>query len=249
MLLTWNARTANREDDTWERQIIHKLVDRRVDGIILRPSCEEFQSSYFEEIWERDIPLILVDREMSFVKTDFVGTDDQTGGKQAAEFLYSLGHRRLLFAGESELVSTSRHRKEGFIAAVAGMPDAYCRVLDLGRPEAPAELAEILRSPDRPTGVFAYNDAVGESIVMLAKEAGLEVPRDLSVVGFGNEPSPSAPIALTTFDQQPMVIGDAAAKLYLERTNRTGPKKVRRILIEAKLVERQSTSQFWLGSQ
>ena len=252
MLLTWNARTSNhdREDDTWERQIIHKLVDRRVDGIILRPSCEEFQSSYFEEIWERDIPLILVDREMSFVKTDFVGTDDQTGGKQAAEFLYSLGHRRLLFAGESELVSTSRHRKEGFIAAVAGMPDAYCRVLDLGRPEAPAELAEILRSPDRPTGVFAYNDAVGESIVMLAKEAGLEVPRDLSVVGFGNEPSPSAPIALTTFDQQPMVIGDAAAKLYLERTtNRTGPKKVRRILIEAKLVERQSTSQFLLGSQ
>ena len=112
-----------------------------------------------------------------------------------------------------------------------------------------AELAEILRSPDRPTGVFAYNDAVGESIVMLAKEAGLEVPRDLSVVGFGNEPSPSAPIALTTFDQQPMVIGDAAAKLYLERTNRTGPKKVRRILIEAKLVERQSTSQFLLGSQ
>ena len=243
MMVAWNSRSLNKKDDAHERQIIHQLVDRRVDGIILRPTCEEFESSYFEEIRERDIPLILVDREMSKVFTDFAGTNDEAGGTAAAEYLIALGHRQMLFVGAGEQVSTSRHREAGFRKVLSESANACCKTIDLdvNKKDAHAEILKLLKQKNRPTAIFCYNDPVAEYIASIVAESELSIPNDISLVGFGNEPSGNCNIALTTFDQHPQKIGQTAAKMYLERTRKTGKSETRRELILPDMIIRSST--------
>ena len=266
MLLSWNNRSLNKEDEVLERQIIHQMTDRRVEGIILRASSEKFQSSYFEEIWERDIPLILVDRDLPNVKADFVGTDDQLGGKLAAEHLLELGHKKLLFIGAGESLSPSRYREEGFYKAIKSTPHASAESINITistpkrsqdllnetfnkrKPhdlEDPQELWEplhqILKSAQAPTAIFCYSDKIAREVAKVIQEEGLSIPEDISLIGFGNIANSDSTLSLTTFEQHPVQIGILAAKIYLDRTNSRGPKEIRRELIAPELVIRNST--------
>ena len=227
MLLGWNPLKADQREETTERKIIHQLIDRRVDGVILRPSSEAFERSYFEEIWERDIPLILFDREMSNVATDFVGTDDEAGGRMAAEYLISLGHQKLLFIGSSERVSTSRLREAGFRNVLSETANAWGQSLDVDRSALDSAVLQLLKQDNAPTAIFCYNDVTAGVVASLLVSEGFDIPGNVSLVGFGNEPSGSCPVALTTFDQHPHLIGETAAKMYLDRVNEDSRNGVR----------------------
>ncbi len=242
MLLAWGNGMPDTQDDASERKIIHQLIDRRVDGVILRPSCEAFERSYFEEIWEREIPLILVDREMSKVSTDFVGTDDEAGGRAAAQHLIELGHRHLLFIGSSELVSTSRHREKGFRDLLSETPNAYGRSLNLDAAGFDEQLDQLLKQDDRPTAIFCYCDPVAERVATGLLERGLNIPGDISLIGFGHQASGHCPILITTFDQHPALIGKTAADLDLQRVEEGLADSTRQERIPADLVIRNSTA-------
>jgi DNA-binding LacI/PurR family transcriptional regulator len=239
MFLSWNYDILKAEDEATERHIIHKLIDHRIDGIILRPSSEEFERSYFEEIWERNIPLIIVDREMSKVKTDFAGTDDDAGGQAAAEYLISLGHRNILFVGASDHVSTSRRREDGFRKALSESPNAYGKAISIV--DAAEKLPHILKQADRPTAIFCYNDPLAEQIIPIIQKTGLSIPNDISIVGFGNVSSGNCTVPLTTFDQHPLIIGATAAQMYLDRVNNGNSNGIRHELIKPDLIIRAST--------
>ena len=241
MLVRWNANILGQIDDTNERQIIHQLIDRRVDGIILRPSCEAFERSYFEEIWEREIPLILVDREMSKVTADFVGTDDAFGGRAATQFLVELGHRQLLFVGSGEKVSTSRHREEGFRDVLCESPNACGQSLDNDAPDFEERLIQRMTQDRSPTAIFCYSDPTAELVATILMEQGLSIPGDVSIIGFGNQASGSLPFPLSTFDQHPGLIGKTAAEMYLERINEDARSSFRQEHIKPDLVIRAST--------
>ena len=242
MLLAWNPVSKHGKDDQQERRIIHQMIDHRVDGLILRTGSEEFERSYFEEIWERNIPLIVVDRELSKVHTDFVGSDDIAIGRTAASHLLTLGHRQLLFVGDSPQVSTSRQREAGFRKGLSEAAGTSCICIDFEDGQGADAIRMCLLGENRPTAVFCYSDPTAETVYEIIKQAGLSVPSDISLVGCGNTPSSGFTVPLTTFDQHPNLIGRAAATLYLERVygrKTTGP---RRELIPANLVVRASTA-------
>lgn len=240
MLLSWNSRTLNQKNVDLERQIIHRMIDRRVDGILLRPSSEGFERQYFEEIWERNIPLILIDREMSNLETDFVGSDDRRGGQMAAEYLLGLGHRRMGFVGVSTLVSTSRHREDGFRDVLHQTPGTTCITVDILQQSDLQKLRDLLSMRNRPTALFCYHDPLANTVADLASSLGLAIPRDISVVGFGNVPTQNDGVALTTFEQHPQRIGAAAARLYLDRIKGHQEREFQREIIPADLVVRGS---------
>ena len=241
MLLAWNPVDKHSKSDQQERHIIHQMIDRRVDGLILRTGSEDFERSYFEEIWERNIPLIVVDRELAQVPTDFVGTDDKAVGMSAAQHLMSLGHRRLLFVGDSPEVSTSRYREQGFRKVLSESVGVSCICIDYDNGNGAEAVQQCIQSSKRPTGVFCYNDKTAEEVFEIITRAGLSVPRDVSLVGCGNTPKVAFPLPLTTFDQHPFLIGKSAAELYMARTY--GKQTIsRRELIPAGLIVRASTS-------
>jgi LacI family transcriptional regulator len=245
MLHAWNPRSTTPADDPTEALIIHQMIERAVDGVILRPSSEEFERSYFEEIWQRGIPLITVDRQMALFQSDFVGTDDVRVGEDAARCLLRLGHRRLLFVGAPGGVSTSRLRGQGMRQVVSETLNAACSQVALDWSMSPApQLQRVLSGPDRPTGVFCYSDNEARVFCQAVRSCGLRIPEDISVIGcgnlsFGRESSP----ALTSFDQYAHQIGARAAELYLERINPGSlPTAPRTILVPATLIERGTTA-------
>jgi DNA-binding LacI/PurR family transcriptional regulator len=78
-------------------------------------------------------------------------------------------------------------------------------------------------------------------VVSIVQEAGLSIPGDISIMGFGNEPSGNCAVSLTTFDQHPLKIGAAAAQMYLDRVNGDASNGIQRKLIAPDLVARAST--------
>ena len=245
MFLVWNKEDVAVPDSRKELEYIHRLIDRRVDGVILRPAHDDVSNIYFSEVWERGVPLVVIDRELSNVRCDFAGTDDEAGGRLAAEYLLSLGHRRLGQIAGPSAVSTAKDRRIGFEKAVAEFGrSAACRTI-----EAPTfanvkkEALQLMQSNPRPTAVFGVNDDAARDLFGVAATLGLRIPGDLSVVGFGDLPYGEYLLpSLTTFRQNTYGIGEKAAKLLLARCagGRSRTAKQDRIRLKPELVIRGS---------
>ena len=101
---------------------------------------------------------------------------------------------------------------------------------------------EMLRRPDRPTAVFAANDISGLEIVRVASELGLDVPRDLSVIGFDDVPEASrANPPLSTIRQPMQTLGATAAKLLLSLLEGERPQETQ-LRLPTRLVRRATTA-------
>ncbi len=231
--------------ESLELRQIYRLIDRRVDGIILRSVDDAANDTYLHEIADRQLPLVAVDRLLDRYPSDFVGNDDRSLGRLAAEYLLGLGHRRLAFVGGPETVSIFRLRAKGF-AELARAGGAACRSLfepALGEMSTP--LRALLTTSDRPTAILAASDNLAVKIYQVAAELGLAIPDDLSVVGCGNlsfDPFMTPP--LTSIEQHAIDIGREAATLLLQRLDHdpAAPPEPYHHHLPVDLVPRQSTS-------
>jgi len=245
-LILW-ARTERRRavERGNELEQIHRLVDRRVDALILCARDDTVGEDYVSEILQRRIPLVTVDRRLEGVPADFAGTDDVLGGRRAAEHLIGLGHRRLaVLTGPSD-VRLAHDRAAGFQAVVEACDGATCSVYEEityrdGRPGAEALLAA---SP-RPTALFATNDIMVPDVYQVAAQLGVRIPGDLSVVGFADVFPPDAlRPRLTTVHQEPERLGRMAATMTLDHLYGRAPRGAPRVeRIEPELVIRESTA-------
>lgn len=248
--------------DDSELKYLHRLLDQRVDGIIFWPSDDTVPDIYLNEVWNRGVPLVAVDRQMPATHADFSGTDDAAGATLAAEHLLDLGHRRLAFIG-AENISTYADRRLAFQARVDACAGASCRIaMCPGRP-TPGERPEpwpggervpahsdshttarsLLLGRNRPTAILCANDWMALGVYTAAAETGLTIGRDLSVVGFADlrEASMLEP-SLTTLRQDAEAIGTAAAELLLDRIEGRVPNaKPRAVRQQPTLVVRESS--------
>lgn len=228
---------------------IHRLVDRRVDGVILVPVEDAASDTYWHEIWDRRIPLVAVDRELSQSKADFVGCNDRQIGQLAAEYLLSLGHRRLGHLAGPDFTSTGRQRRESFEQVVQQAADAQLHVFAEPTFRDGLDKAKaMLDRPDRPTAIFAANDHLAMGVYDAAASLGLAIPEDLSVLGCGKMAwSGSLRPPLSTIDQRAYEIGQHAAQLLLKRKFENHESSdhtalARRIRLRPQLIERQSVA-------
>jgi LacI family transcriptional regulator len=245
MVLAWNKENIAPPDSAEELKLVHRLVDRRVDGVILRPTHDSVSDMYFSELWKRHIPLAAVDRAIPSVRCDFAGTDDVAVGRLAAEHLLGLGHRCLGHLAGPAMVSTAKDRRAGFEQAVAAFGHgAQCVTVEAPDFSGVQEDAlRLLRADPRPTGIFAANDEMAEMVYAGGAEAGVRIPDGVSVVGCGNllQCRYLSP-ALTTFDQHPYRIGQEAARLMLERVEGDGNhEKPREVRVTPEIVVRGSS--------
>ncbi len=246
LLLSWNPLHFAAPGNVVERRHIHRLLEHRVDGLILRPTHDAATDDDYREILERRLPLVTVDRELPGVACDFAGTDDAGGARMAAGHLLGLGHRRLGHLAGPGAVSTARRRREGFERAVAAFGrGAACRAVE--GPDFRGlrdEALRLLRTRPRPTAVFCANDDAAASLYEAADALRLRIPQDLSVVGFADLPHAvwMRP-PLTTVRQDPVAIGREAARIVLARcaggARCDGPIAVR---VKPELIVRGSTA-------
>ncbi len=217
LMLAWNAGAwiENGSSDR-ERELIHGLVDRRVDGVILLPTHPGVSDLYFSEVQERKIPIVTVDRQLPGVNCDFAGADEQLGGRLAARHLLEAGHRRLLHLSAVGPFGVASQRTKGIQEACDDVEGASCERIP--SQDMVTTLLAILSRDARPTAITLNNDGEAPSVYRIARELDLRIPKDLSVIGYGNtEACVYAAPPLTTIDQKPYRIGRTAAQLVLRR--------------------------------
>jgi len=238
-------------DRSNELEQIHRLVDRRVDGVILLPRDDRVGEDYLHEIIERRIPLVTIDHDIVRVRADFVGTNDEAGARLAAEHLLGLGHRHLAHLAGPDAVMSGLLRRRSFESAVAAMPGATCVTeVDPTFCEGYETALSLLSRTPRPTALFCANDYTARSAYRAAAELGLAIPRDLSVVGFADLDLASflSP-PLTTLRQQPEEIGRRAAQILLDRiADPAAPAQPVKLRLPVDLVARASTARPQTGS-
>lgn len=233
------------------KEQIHRLVDRRVDGILLRPMYEHVDEVFAKEILERDIPLVTVLKPTELGdRVDHIGTAAYEIGEQAARYLMKLGHRQICCLSlKSHLIpfeqATYGISWKGFrdtLVAAGVKAVLHCRERLSCTPFEIAD--EMLEKYPTITAVFTPMDSLGLGIYGAAQKRGLVIPTDLSVLGIGNfDYVVNMYPPMTTFDNHPEEIGMLAAKRLIERIeNKVKPGKT--VNVEACLIERSSTAPF-----
>jgi LacI family transcriptional regulator len=218
---------------------IHRCIELRVDGIILRPVNDDANAVYFNEAIERRIPMVVIDRRLPDFSSDFVGNDDFAGGEAAARVLIARGCRSLAVLHAGDKVSTSRERKNGFLkaAAEAGRSTA---LLDCGDFYVTREsIAEKLqRIPFRDIdGIFAIGDDLAAQAIDVWEAHGRHCPRDVKIVGFGNlNTAVPGGRRIASFNQHADQIGVEAVSLLMQRIE-NHHRPFRSILLPADFVE------------
>lgn len=163
---------------------IAMLIDSRVEGVLLVMPPDD--GAIHLKCERRKIPYVSVLRK-AHPGAWSVNSDDFSGGVLAAEHLYNLGHRHVAVLEGSLDVSTSAPRRDGFLSVYreAGL-DVQVVPSGFGWRFGLASMRKVLEGPrsQHPTAVFAANDLCAEGAMRAAREFGLQVPDDLSVIGY-----------------------------------------------------------------
>ena len=238
---------SSEQDPKLERQAVEQLIARSVDALLV--ASVQSTVEMFRRVEEAGIPYILIDRNFADLAAHFIGVNDEEVGALATRHLADVGCKRIAHIGGTG------------ISPVVGRMEGYKRVLaKLGLPSDPeliynAELVEelgdgtgytttanLLQLDPRPDGIFCYNDAIAYGAIAALLDSGLRVPDDVAVVGCGNLLyNKFLKIPLSSVDQQTAAIGQKAGTLALQLLETEGPVPAQRILLQPKLVIREST--------
>lgn len=208
--------TFSDEDEAQQKRDVARLRAGGACGFIIFPLSDTDEDPAMAQLISEGVPLVLVDRYLPKLPTDFVGADNYNGGYRATEHLIILGHKRIGFVHErvGSLRTASVHdRWRGYRQA---MQD-YDVVHDPQTVFSTSEAA-ILKGSDRPTALFAANDDTALHFLNVASGFGLRVPNDLAIVGFDDLTyvTMSNP-PLTTIAQPRLEVGIRAGHLLLDR--------------------------------
>ncbi|MCW0369035.1 LacI family DNA-binding transcriptional regulator [Xanthomonas sacchari] len=201
-----------------------RALGGRVDGVILPPPLCESQAAV-SELVKAGIPVIAIAAGRLSDAISCVRIDDFHAGKEMAEHLIQHGHRRIGFIRGRQDLSASARRYEGFVTALqeAGLKvePGLVQQGDYTYRSGLAAAEKLLSHRRPPTAIFASNDDMGAAAISVAHRRGLEVPRDLSVVGF-DDTSAATTVwpELTTIHQPIASMADAAIDILLRSIRR-----------------------------
>lgn len=244
LLISWSEEDASIEADEVRHLLAHGL-----DAMIVATSSDSLAS--FRLLEERDIPYVLLDRDIPELKAPFVGVDDVLMGKMATEHLIEIGCKRIghIYGPPT---SPGQRRMEGYKAALAsaGRPLRSEYVLT---PSEAGPLSfhhgfeatqRLLAVKPRIDGIFCFNDPLAVGAIEAVLAAGLRIPEDVAIIGCGNFPAGAAlRLPLSTMDQNTEELGSRTTKLALSLMQK--PAKAafpRRVILKPRLVIRATTA-------
>jgi LacI family transcriptional regulator len=234
------------------QRCLNMVLERRVEGIIAIANWTYLEEFLVEEITKRDLPAVIIGRELTKDPISSVVVDNAAGARQALQHLYELGHSKLAFIkGPKSLVDSSQrwHGIERFAREVGLVIDPELVVELQGRNSTYGEacqlVEELLQRKRRFTALVAFDDLTACAAIRALTRAGRVVPRDCSVVGFDDIPNSAFyNPPLTTIQQQLEMQGSLGAEIVEELISASAEKRTippRRRRVTPRLVVREST--------
>jgi len=192
--------------------MLSEILKYQVDAIILASTT--LSSSLAQDCHRAGIPVVLINRAAAADGVSAITGDNIIGAQVIADFLVRGGHRRLAFVAGLENSSTSHEREEAFTQRVMshGMEHPM-RAVGHYRADATRDaVRQLLSAAERPDGIFCANDFMAFAAIEIARfEFGLDVGKDISIIGFDDVAAAALPSwSLTTYSQPVEAMAQAA---------------------------------------
>lgn len=197
---------------------LRALVQRRVDGIVLAPVTNRPDSVDF--VQGQGLPISVIGYPMPENDVDVVRCDTDTASRELTEYLLTLGHERLAMLSGPRDIVTARERTDGFVAALEGAGISAAAMHNAPfTVEGGYQMAlSVLGGLDRPTALVTANNFIAIGAAKAARELGMMVPEDVSIVTFDNARSDSVLDPFFTGIIQPAAeMAELATGMLLDR--------------------------------
>lgn len=231
--------TADRADTS--DPVLEDVLHARVDALVMISAS--MSSHFAEQCQTAGLPIVLMNRKSDSRSVSSVTGSNAQGAETIARFLLEGGHRRLAYIAGLEDASTSRDREEAFTAYLASQGKHLVgrAVGHFSFASARAAAFQLLSAKVRPDAIFCANDLMAIAALQAARyECGLEVGREISIVGFDDMPMAAWPaFDLTTFQQPAAAMANHALKLLLKQLRARGALAEERV-IPGELIVRSS---------
>ncbi|HOF39779.1 MAG TPA: LacI family DNA-binding transcriptional regulator [Candidatus Hydrogenedentes bacterium] len=238
-----------------EREVnaLKLCIQHRLSGIILFPVDNESleRSQILTEIGELDVPVVtLMSPIAALPEAPLVGNDDYKGALAAVGHLIELGHRRILHLSGSDAHYRSsderlRGYRDAYTRAGLAVPRDLVRIAGFGPGMQTWRILEELefKGKTRPyTAIFAASDYVANRAIQFFQSRGIQVPQQVSIVGFGDLPLCELTWPpLTSVNQDFHRVGVMAAQVCLDRVKRKPTNEASPWLVPVSLIVREST--------
>lgn len=224
-----------------EKTVVKLLLGRQVDGILIVPQSPDTYENI--RAFTDQVPTVFLSENLRDQPQSYVAADNSHGTYIGTRYLYELGHREILYFGRRHS-TTHQLRAEGYMKA--------CRELGLHEQYFNSEFPrssiangyqlarELFSKPITYTAIFASTDSNALGILKAADEMHIDIPRQLSLIGFDNIPSTALPrIELTTIEQPKREMAVQAVDMLRDKIENGTQGYVHQILLPS-LVKRGS---------
>jgi LacI family transcriptional regulator len=230
-----------------EEKGVHELLDRGAEGLII---CSAWRNDpNIQTLIDSNVKIALINRHCEYpslsLPYDYIGIDNFRGALLAVNHLIELGHRDIaVIAGPLEY-STGYDRLQGARQAAKNYRVKLAASLiykgDFGRVSGYEAARKMMARPKRPTAVFACNDHMAIGALEAFREARLDVPGDMALVGFDDIEMSGLPgVDLTTITQKKDTMGPLAVDVLLDRIKLDKKAPPIRVILEPVLVIRKT---------
>lgn len=199
-----------------EKTVAETFIELRTDGIIA--IAPRLSTNDLSEIARVTATVVVARPGRRPTRTSSVHTDDDVGIELAIDHLWQLGHRRIAHVSGGTSPG-ARAREAAYLRAMAKRDATDVRVVQAEPDESGGYQAglTLLDTSARPTAIVASNDYAALGLLHAASVAGLECPRDISIVGYDNSAlAQLGPISLTTVNQPRLQMGETAWLMLAE---------------------------------
>ena len=244
----YNVIVCNTDNETdKEAAYINALVSKQVDGVILISSTSDPET--LNPLISHEVPFVIADREFSADVADVVSLNNEQAGFDIGNYLLNLGHREIGCITGPNNFTPSSQRFNGFIRAHKewGVP-YYPELTTSGKFTLSSGYSAFdwiwQKNNIKPSALFVFSDMMAIGAIKNAITKGLNVPKDISVVGFDNIELAAAFVpSITTFDQPIEKMAETIVELLTDRIKHKSSNR-RRIVFRGSLIIRESTSKY-----
>ena len=231
----------------YSQQVQNYIMEFAIDGIILSPPlCDD--KALIANLEASSIPYVRLSPYYKPNLTSHTFVDDKAAAKLMTQHLVDLGHRNIAFISGHPHHGASKARRKGFLKILeqAKIDLELCPIVqgDFSFHSGYKACEQLLKLKHRPSAIFAANDDMAAGAMVAALKAGLDIPGDLSIVGFdGSRVGEIMWPPLTTIRQPIRGLAEQAADLLLKHIrepNRTASKEQ----LPVSLISRGSTAHF-----
>jgi LacI family transcriptional regulator len=245
---------AHNDRGRFERYL-EMLLERRVEGLVVVANWMLVDINLLADMEKRNIPTVIIGRELQRGSINSVLVDNEAGGKLAIEHLHSLGHRKIAFIRGPKMLADSSSRWKGVrtFAKSAGLTideHLVSELPDLRESNAGFEggaraTAEFLRRKRPFTAIMAFDDLTALGCIRALTRAGIKVPEQCSIIGFDDvAPAAFSTPALTTIRQPMEAMGTTAVQIVVDSIRAAVERRDGNVIhrkVAPELVVREST--------